>query len=74
MENAYNNLQKMMGSKNFENMGGSIKQIAGDQKALLDVIDKMEPLMNKVGGMLDKFEGSKLASMLPKVMGGMNKE
>lgn len=74
MENAYKNLEKMMGSKNFENMGGSIKQIAGDQKALFDVIDKMEPLMNKVGGMLDKFEGSKLAGLLPKVMGGVNKE
>lgn len=73
-ENAYKNLEKMMGSKNFENMGGSIKQIAGDQKALFDVIDKMEPLMNKVGGMLDKFEGSKLAGLLPKVMGDVNKE
>ena len=73
-ENAYKNLEKMMGSKNFQNMGGSIKQIAGDQEALFKVIEKMDPLINKVGGMLDKFEGSKLSSLLPKVMGGMNKE
>ena len=74
MENAYKNLEKMMGSKNFQNMGGSIKQIAGDQQALFNIIEKMDPLMNKVGGMLDKFESSKLSSLLPKVMGGMNKE
>ena len=74
MENAYKNLEKMMGSKNFQNMGGSIKQIAGDQEALFNIIEKMDPLMNKVGGMLDKFESSKLSSLLPKVMGGMNKE
>ena len=71
METAYNNLEKMMGNKNFNNMSSGIKQIAGEQENLLKVIEKMEPLMEKAGGMLEKLENSKLGSMLPKIMGGM---
>lgn len=74
IENAYQNLESIMGSKNFNNMSGGIKQLAGDQDKLLSVIEKMEPIMDKAGGMLDKFNNSKLAGMLPKIMGGKNKE
>ena len=73
-ENALKNLESMMGSGNYKNMGYSINKIAGDQKALENMIEKMEPIMDKVGGMLDKFENSKLAGLLPKFMSTTNKE
>tara|TARA_Y100000816_G_scaffold66489_1_gene44206 strand:- start:59 stop:796 length:738 start_codon:yes stop_codon:yes gene_type:complete len=72
MENAYNNLEKMMGPKNMSKMSNGIKGIANDQKELYKIVEKMEPLFDKVSGMLDKFSNSPLATMLPKISNNDN--
>lgn len=61
-EKSLSNLHKIMGSKKFSDMNN----LVNDQEALLKSVDKMEPLMNKVVEMMDKFEKSSLFKFLPK--------
>ena len=66
MENAYNSLDKIIGGNQLKKMSQDTQQIAGNQKELFKIIEKMEPLMDSANKMLEKFQNSPLAKFLPK--------
>ena len=66
IENAYNSLDKIIGGDQLKKMNKDSQQIAGNQKELLSLIEKMGPLMDTANTMLTKFENSPLAKFLPK--------
>lgn len=63
-ESAYDNLNKMLGSDALKAMTDDTQKLASQQATLLKNIEKLEPMMNMAGGLLDKLEGSKIGGMI----------
>ena len=61
-----NSMMKNMDSKKMNLMSKDAHQILDHQERLLDKLEKMEPLVNRAGGMLERFQGSKLGKLLGK--------
>ena len=69
---AYENLGKTVGPGGLASMSSDTAKIAANQDKLMEHMDKLEPLIQRAGSMLEGLEGgsSKLEAMMGKV-GGM---
>ena len=61
-----NNMMKHMDSKKMNVMSNDAHKILDHQEKLLDKLEKMEPLVNRAGGMLERFQNSKIGKLLGK--------
>jgi hypothetical protein len=79
LEQAYDNLDKLLGSDAIRSMTDDTQKLAGKQAQLMGNIKKMEPMMQKAGAMLEGMDMEKLTGMMGGVsamvekMGGMGK-
>lgn len=58
LESAYDNLDKLLGSSAMAAMGKDTKNLADKQANLMNNIQKLEPMIQKAGSMLEGLEAS----------------
>ena len=73
LEAAYDNLDKMLGSDAIRSMTNDTQRLAEKQKSLMGNIKKLEPLMQKAGGMLEGLNVEQMGGMMSKMEGMLNK-
>lgn len=71
LESAYDNLDKLLGSDAIRNMSEDTQRLAEKQKKLMGNIQKLEPMMNKAGEMLQSLDMGKMGDMLKGLEGKM---
>ena len=72
LESAYDNLDKLLGSDAIRSMSEDTQRLAEKQKNLMGNIQKLEPMMNKAGDMLQGLDINKMGSMLKGLEGKMS--
>lgn len=73
LEEAYDNLNKMVGSKGMNGMAKETKRLADQQKNLMKNMESMKPMMDSVLGTVEKFGGvDKLMEMGNKLGGTLS--
>ena len=77
LESAYDNLDKLLSSDAIKNMSSDTQRLASKQQALMGNIEKLEPMMQMAGKMLEKFSSggmmdkfASLQNMLGNAVGG----
>ena len=60
------NISKMLGNNNLNSMTQDATKILDHQDKLLDKLERLEPLVNRAGSMLERFQGSKLGKFMGK--------
>jgi len=76
LENAYSNLNKLLNSDAINSMTKDTQRLAKNQEALMGNINKLEPMMQKAGAMLNGLDLSNIDGMLAGLSGkleGMKK-
>jgi len=71
LESAYDNLDKLLGSDAIRSMTEDTQRLAEKQKSLMGNIQKLEPMMNKAGDMLQGLDIGKMGDMLKGLEGKM---
>jgi len=71
MEQAYDNLNKMLGDGGMKNLTKDTKGLMDQQKELMGQLKDFAPLMEQAGSMLDKLGGMDNLKGLMGKMGGM---
>ena len=71
MEQAYDNLNKMLGDGGMENLTKDTKGLMDQQKGLMGQLKDFAPLMEQAGSMLDKLGGMDNLKGLMGKMGGI---
>ena len=71
LESAYDNLDKLLGSDAIRSMTEDTQRLAEKQKSLMGNIQKLEPMMNKAGDMLQGLDLGKMGDMLKGLEGKM---
>ena len=71
LESAYDNLDKLLGSDAIRSMSDDTQRLAEKQKKLMGNIQKLEPMMNKAGKMLEGLDMGKMGDMLKGLEGKM---
>ena len=71
LESAYDNLDKLLGSSAMAAMGKDTQNLADKQANLMNNIQKLEPMIQKAGSMLEGLEasGSVIEGLMQKVGG-----
>jgi len=64
LEAAYDNLDKMLGSDAIRSMSSDTQRLAEKQQALMKNIEKLEPMMQKAGSLLDGLDMGKVGNMI----------
>jgi len=64
LEAAYDNLDKMLGSDAIKSMSDDTQRLAKKQQQLMGNIEKLEPMMQKAGSMLEGLDMGKMGSMI----------
>ena len=64
LEAAYDNLDKMLGSDAIKSMSDDTQRLAKKQQELMGNIEKLEPMMQKAGSMLEGLDMGKMGSMI----------
>tara|TARA_B100000902_G_scaffold302860_1_gene290936 strand:- start:1894 stop:2538 length:645 start_codon:yes stop_codon:yes gene_type:complete len=73
LENAYDNLDNLLGSSAINSMSKETQNLAKKQKNLMSNIEKLEPMITKAGAMLEGLESSKIGGMLNTLEKSMGK-
>ena len=73
LEKAYDNLDTLLNSDAINKMSDETERLGQKQKQLMKNIDKLEPMMQKAGGMLEKFDVDGMMGKMEKMMGGLSK-
>jgi hypothetical protein len=65
LEQAYDNLDGMLGKDGANKWGGDMEKLFGKQQKLMQNIEKIEPMIDKMGGMMSSMNkfGAKLGGM-----------
>ena len=71
MENAYDNLNKMLGEGGMKNLTKDTQGLMNQQKELMDQLKNFAPLMDQAGDMLDKLGGMDNLQGLMGKLGGL---
>jgi hypothetical protein len=71
MENAYDNLNKMLGEGGMKNLTKDTQGLMNQQKDLMDQLKNFAPLMDQAGDMLDKLGGMDNLQGLMGKLGGL---
>jgi hypothetical protein len=80
LESAYDNLDKLLSSDAINSMSEDTKRLAEKQQMLMGNINKLQPMMEKAGSLLDGLNMDKMTGMLGGLqeklngMGGMKKQ
>ena len=69
LESAYDNLDKMLGSDAIRNMTEDTGRLAEKQQMLMGNIEKMTPIMEKAGNILNKFDMGAITKLMDKFGG-----
>jgi hypothetical protein len=64
LEAAYDNLDKMLGSDAIKSMSDDTQRLAKKQQQLMGNIEKLEPMMQKAGSMLEGLDMGKMGNMI----------
>jgi len=64
LESAYDNLDKLLSSDAIKNMSSDTQRLASKQQALMGNIEKLEPMMQMAGQMLEKFSTGGMAEKI----------
>ena len=64
LEAAYDNLDKMLGSDAIRSMSQDTQRLAKKQQALMQNIEKLEPMMQKAGSLLEGLDMGKVGGMI----------
>ena len=64
LETAYDNLDKLLNSKAMKNMSEDTNRLAEKQQLLMGNIEKMEPIMQKAGSLLENMDMTKIEGMI----------
>ena len=69
LESAYDNLDKLLGSDAIRNMTEDTGRLAEKQKLLMGNIEKITPIMEKAGSILNTFDMSAITKLMDKFGG-----
>jgi len=64
LEAAYDNLDKMLGSDAIKSMSDDTQRLAKKQQQLMGNIEKLEPMMQKAGSLLEGLDMKKVTGMI----------
>ena len=73
LEQAYDNLEKMLGSDGLNNLSADTNKLMSQQQKLFSTVDKMLPMIDKAQGMLQGLDMDKINSLvgMTEKFGGM---
>ena len=73
LEQAYDNLEKMLGSDGLNNLSADTNKLMSQQQKLFSTVDKMLPMIDKAQGMLAGLDMDKINSLvgMTEKFGGM---
>ena len=69
LEQAYDNLQGILGAKGMEGLTKETQKLIGQQSSLMKTLNTMSPVLNNAKATLDKFDISSLTGSLGKLKG-----
>ena len=64
LEQAYDNLEKMLGSDGLNNLSADTNKLMSQQQKLFSTVDKMLPMIDKAQGMLQGLDMDKINSLV----------
>jgi hypothetical protein len=70
LENAYDNLNKILGDGGMNKLTSDTKNLVDQQKQLAEAMNNMGPLMNQASEMMKSFQSSGMMNMLPGASAG----
>jgi len=73
LESAYDNLDKLLSSDAINNMSKDSQRLAEKQHALMGNIDKLHPMMEKAGSLLEGLNMGDMNNMLGNLQGKLDK-
>ena len=73
MEQAYDNLNSMLGKKGIDNLSNDTQNLVKKQKDLMNQIEKMKPILEGAQGVLEGLDMSKIEGMMDTFTGLMSK-
>ena len=74
VESAYDNLDKLLSSDAIKNMSDDTARLAEKQGQLMKHIERIEPMVNKAAGLMDKFDFGKMNNALGEAMANVNQK
>lgn len=74
LESAYDNLDKLLSSDAIKNMSDDTARLAEKQGQLMKHIERIEPMVNKAAGLMDKFDFGKMNHALGEAMTNVNQK
>jgi hypothetical protein len=69
LESAYDNLDKLLSSDAISNMSADTQRLAEKQQMLMGNINKLQPMMEKAGSLLNGLDMGKMTGMLDGLQG-----
>lgn len=69
LESAYDNLDKLLSSDAINSMSEDTQRLAEKQQMLMGNINKLQPMMEKAGSMLEGLNMDKVSGMMDKLQG-----
>jgi len=73
MEQAYDNLNNMLGKKGMDNLSNDTQNLVKKQQDLMKQIEKMKPILEGAQGVLEGLDMSKIEGMMDTFSGLMGK-
>jgi len=73
MEQAYDNLNNMLGKKGIDNLSNDTQNLVKKQQDLMNQIEKMKPILEGAQGVLEGLDMSKIEGMMDTFTGLMSK-
>ena len=74
LESAYDNLDKLLSSDAIKNMSDDTARLAEKQGQLMKHIERIEPMVNKAAGLMEKFDFGKMNNALGEAMSNVNQK
>jgi hypothetical protein len=74
VESAYDNLDKLLSSDAIKNMSDDTARLAEKQGQLMKHIERIEPMVNKAAGLMEKFDFGKMNNALGEAMENVNQK
>ena len=72
LESAYDNLDKLLSSDAINNMSDDTHRLAEKQQMLMGNINKLQPMMEKAGSLLEGLDMGKMTGMIDNLSGKLN--
>ena len=73
LEKAYDNLDNLLSSDAINKMGEETERLGQKQQQLMKNIDRLEPMMEKAGSLLNKFDMNGVIGKMDSMMENLGK-